>query len=93
MTTRFDIRCLHDPAALLRVINLFVQRGLAPERIRVSRAGQGYRARVAIDGLDRQSASILAEKMRSMVPVLGVVVSPPEPAELPLPAAASARPV
>lgn len=81
MRQRFDITVHHDPQALLRVIGLFAQRSLVPERLAVERSGDGLRVAIDVAGLDANGADILVARLREGVLVIDAARHAAEPVD------------
>ena len=64
---RLRIQCSPDASALCRVLNFLAQRGLSPDAVSVKLADGRYSATLCVPGLEAESASVLAEKLRSVV--------------------------
>lgn len=73
MTQRFDIWVAEDPQAMLRVIGLFAQRSLVPERLVMEREGACLRLSLEIAALDARGADILVARLRESVMVIDAV--------------------
>ena len=71
MTQRFDIVVAEDPQAMLRVVGLFAQRSLVPERLTMERTGAQLRMSLEISSLDARGADILVARLREGVTVIG----------------------
>ena len=75
MTQRFDIVVAEDPQAMLRVVGLFAQRSLVPERLTMERLTmdeRGARLHMSLEvaALDARGADILVERLREGVMVV-----------------------
>ena len=75
MTQRFDILVAEDPQAMLRVVGLFAQRSLVPERLTMERLtmderGAHLRVSLEVAALDAHGADILVARLREGVMVI-----------------------
>ncbi|HCF2343818.1 hypothetical protein ABZQ16_17545 [Pseudomonas paraeruginosa] len=68
----FHVEGMADPELLCRVLNLFAVQSFTPERVRADREEHKIRLTLAYQGLSQHRASVIAEKLRSLVTVLGV---------------------
>ncbi|MFG9931827.1 hypothetical protein [Pseudomonas aeruginosa] len=75
----FHIEGMADPDLLCRVLNLFAVQSFTPERVRADREDHKIRLLLTFPGLSQHRASVIAEKLRSLVTVLAVRLefSPP----------------
>lgn len=71
---RFTIRASICPQVLNRVIGLFAQQDLIPDAVSMARRCGTMVIRLRQTDLDERRASILAEKMRSLVMVQAVAL-------------------
>ncbi|MGC8385285.1 hypothetical protein ACP3P8_26380 [Pseudomonas aeruginosa] len=68
----FHIEGMADPDLLCRVLNLFAVQSFTPERVRADREDHKIRLLLTFPGLSQHRASVIAEKLRSLVTVLAV---------------------
>ncbi|AVK03849.1 MULTISPECIES: hypothetical protein [Pseudomonas aeruginosa group] len=68
----FHVEGMADPELLCRVLNLFAVQSFTPERVRADREEHKIRLTLSYQGLSQHRASVIAEKLRSLVTVLGV---------------------
>ena len=66
----FHIEGMADPDLLCRVLNLFAVQSFTPERVRADREDHKIRLLLTFPGLSQHRASVIAEKLRSLVTVL-----------------------
>ena len=70
--TRFDVRALADPGTLPRILELFANRGLVPDRVRSAQDGEHVRVRIEIEGMEDDLARYIAECLRQIYVVEAV---------------------
>ncbi|MBH9399978.1 hypothetical protein I5L42_30630 [Pseudomonas aeruginosa] len=68
----FHVEGMAAPELLCRVLNLFAVQSFTPERVRADREEHKIRLTLSYQGLSQHRASVIAEKLRSLVTVLGV---------------------
>jgi hypothetical protein len=78
MTHAFEyrIRATANPQTLSRIINFFAQRDLLPTSVRCDTRADALDVFIVASDLDPAHAQIIAEKMRSMVLVEEVEMTP-----------------
>jgi acetolactate synthase regulatory subunit len=73
----FAITTEHCPQILCRLLGMIAQQGRLVERIEARRRPKYLHVHLSIAGMDAHSATIVAEKMRSLVPVRSVKLVAP----------------
>lgn len=68
----FAITTEHCPQVLCRLIGLLAQQDRLVDWVRVDTGARTCRVSLAVSGVDRQRAEIIAEKMRGLVRVRSV---------------------
>jgi len=74
---RFAVTAALEPSVILRVMEMFAQRDLIPDRFNCRRTGgpePALHIEVCVAGLDRQQAEHLALRMRNIMPVTSVML-------------------
>jgi hypothetical protein len=74
LTAAFGVRATADPQVTLRVLNLFAVRELTPDLLRVRRQGDELFLHIEQAGVDEVTATYIAEKLRTLIPVSHVDV-------------------
>lgn len=69
MSTVFEIEGSACPQLLGRLIGLFAQQHLVPDRVEATRAGETLAVRIAAGPIDPARAAIIEHKMRAIVAV------------------------
>lgn len=72
MTMLYLIEATSCPHVVLRLLGLFAQQGLLPERVEAHCSGGAMSIRIWQLGLAEHSAHVIAQKMASMVSVRSV---------------------
>ncbi|MGB3846222.1 hypothetical protein EAO27_04645 [Sphingopyxis sp. YF1] len=66
MSGRFSLSGDGDLASALRILNLFAQRGLAPQSVALKLGGGGYDLAIDPGDIDAAAVSIIREKIAAM---------------------------
>jgi len=72
LTAAYAVRASADPHVVLRLLNFFAQRDLVPDAVRVRRLGDEIGVVIEQPGVSEHTATVIAEKMRSLVAVSSV---------------------
>lgn len=72
VTAAYSVRALADPQVVGRLLALFAQQDLIPERVRTQRVGDRLSVVVRQPAVSEQRAAVIAEKIRALVMVESV---------------------
>lgn len=72
LDTRYHVTALADPHVVLRLLNLLAQRDLIADAIAMRRDGELLTLDLRVAALPPDTARLIAEKMRALVPVVAV---------------------
>lgn len=71
---RYHVRAVVDPSVLSRVLELFVLRGLVPDRVRCERRADELSIELEIAGLAEHEAGNVARRLRTFPTVTSVLL-------------------
>lgn len=72
ITAAYKVHATADPGIVVRLLNFFAQRDLVPGAVQVRRYADGLTIKVEQPEITEHAATIIAEKMRSLVTVNSV---------------------
>ncbi len=69
---RYEIRCEPNIENVLRIINMFAQRGFDPENVKIAKRMNDYLVEISIRDIEHAHAALVAQKIAALVMIHSV---------------------